>query len=139
MILWSCGLVRLRDKKPPLYLHYQSPMTIELGRMATSFNINQPKMSHQPMRRWSCEITWQLHYISTIRVHMVTKFGRMVIYLAGLLPVKSNDPLITWLSWSREKLKSLYHQQYGAYGLKSWQDDNLLWWTHAYKFTQLFD
>ena len=32
------------------------------------------------------------------RVTMVTKLGRMVTYLDGILPLKSHDPLITWSS-----------------------------------------
>ena len=36
------------------------------------------------------------HYISTTTVPMVIKHGRMVTYLDEHLPVKSNDPLITW-------------------------------------------
>ena len=38
----------------------------------------------------------QKHYISTIRVAVTSKLGRMVSYLNGLLPIKSNDTLITW-------------------------------------------
>ena len=36
------------------------------------------------------------HYICTIRVSMATKLGGMMTYLDGLLPIKSDDPLITW-------------------------------------------
>ena len=38
----------------------------------------------------------QKHYISTIRVAVTSELGRMVSYLDGLLPIKSNDPLMTW-------------------------------------------
>ena len=46
--------------------------------------------------------------ISTTRVPMVTKLGRMVTYLEGLQPIKSDDPLITCLRRSLNKLKPLY-------------------------------
>ena len=36
------------------------------------------------------------HYISITRVSMATKLGRSVTCLDGLLPIKSNNPLITW-------------------------------------------
>ena len=37
-----------------------------------------------------------LKHISTTRVPIATKLGRMATYLYGLLPIKSHDPLITW-------------------------------------------
>ena len=36
------------------------------------------------------------HYISISTVSMVTKHGRMVIFLDGFLLIKSHDPLIKW-------------------------------------------
>ena len=35
-------------------------------------------------------------YISTIRVPMATRLGRMITFLDGLLSIKSDDPLILW-------------------------------------------
>ena len=36
------------------------------------------------------------HYISTVRVPIATKLGRMITYLDGFLPEKSRNPLIMW-------------------------------------------
>ena len=40
-------------------------------------------------------LTNKNHYISTTRVPMATKFGRMVALLEELLPMKSHDFLIS--------------------------------------------
>ena len=40
-------------------------------------------------------VTSKNHDISTTRVPIATKLGRMITYLDGLLPIKSCDPLIT--------------------------------------------
>ena len=40
--------------------------------------------------------TNEKHHISTSRVPMTTKLGRMVTCVEGLLPMKSHDPLIMW-------------------------------------------
>ena len=40
-------------------------------------------------------VTNKNHYISTTRVPMATKFGRMVALLEELLPMKSHDFLIS--------------------------------------------
>ena len=41
-------------------------------------------------------VTQQNHYIFTNTLPMITKLDRMVIYLDGLLFIKSHDPLIMW-------------------------------------------
>ena len=41
-------------------------------------------------------VTIKYHYISITRVPIATKPGRMMTFLAGLLPIMSHDPLITW-------------------------------------------
>ena len=49
------------------------------------------------------------HYISTIRVSMFTKLGRMVIYLDGLVPITTHDCLITWsckITWQTKTIIS---------------------------------
>ena len=51
------------------------------------------------------------HYISTTRVPMATKLGRMVTHLDGLLPLKSR---------SRDDLKPLYLHYHSAYGNETW-------------------
>ena len=48
--------------------------------------------------------------ISTTEVPMVTKLGRMVTYIDGLLPIKPHDPLITWsckIMWQTKNIISL--------------------------------
>ena len=50
---------------------------------------------------------------------MATKLGR-ITYFDELLPIESNDPLITWSC--EIKLKSLYLHYYSAYGHQTWQD-----------------
>ena len=68
-------------------------------------------------------LTNQTHCISTTRMSMATKLGRMVTYLDDLLPIKSHDPLITQ---SFEIILSLYLHYHSAYGQQTWQDDS--WW-----------
>ena len=49
-------------------------------------------------------------HISTTRVPMATKLGRMLAYLDGLLPIKSHDPLIKWsceIPWQTKAILSL--------------------------------
>ena len=40
-------------------------------------------------------LTKENHYISTIRVPMATKLGRLITHRDGLLPMESKDSLIT--------------------------------------------
>ena len=60
------------------------------------------------------------HDISTTTVPMVTKLGRMVTYLDGLLPIKSHDPLITCcceIMWQPKIIISLLPQCLWPYNL----------------------
>ena len=43
---------------------------------------------------WSCKMTWQTKISTAMR--MTTKLGKMVTPLVGLLPIKSNFPLMQW-------------------------------------------
>ena len=59
---------------------------------------SSPCKATQPFGRVDSQVheTNQNHYISTFTVAVATKLGRMVTYLVGLLPIKSNGTLITW-------------------------------------------
>ena len=70
------------------YAHYTS-----------STRVPECQVSHDTWKivPWSWKITWQKnHYISPSKIPMATKLVRLVAYLEGLLPIKSNDTLITW-------------------------------------------
>ena len=59
---------------------------------------------------------------------MATKLGRMVTYLDNLdnlLPIKSNNLIITWICETRDKLKTFYLHYHNAYDHKTWQGDDL--------------
>ena len=91
------------------------------------------------MITWSCEITWQTKTtISTLRVPMATKLGRMVAYLDGLLSIKSHNLWSHGFVRSRDKLKSFYLQYYSVYGHQTWQAGNLPRWDTAHNVTWLF-
>ena len=51
---------------------------------------------YDPLITWSCEIMLQTKNISTTRVAIATKLGRMVTLLDGLPPTASHDLLISW-------------------------------------------
>ena len=53
------------------------------------------------------------HVISTARVPMATKHGKMVTYLDELLSIKAHNPLVTW------PCKIHYHTNYGH---QTWHD-----------------
>ena len=54
-----------------------------------------------------------------------TKLGRMLTYLNGLLPTKSDVLWSCGRVWSRDKLESLYLCYQSVYGHETWQDGNL--------------
>ena len=57
---------------------------------------------------------------------MPTKLSTVMNYNEGLLPIKSQDPLITCLDRPRDKLKSLYFHYDSAHGYQAWYDSDLL-------------
>ena len=69
-------------------------------------------------------VTKKAHYISTTRVPMATKLGRMVIYLDGILSLKSKNPLITWschITWQTKTIISPLLQW-------PWPPNVVAWW-----------
>ena len=70
-------------------------------------------------------VTNENRYISITKVPIDTKLGSMVIYLDGLLSIKSLERLITWFVRSSEKLKPLYLKYHCASGLQTLQDGDL--------------
>ena len=57
---------------------------------------------------------------------MVTKLGKMVTYLDGLLPTKLQKPLTRGLARSLDKVKPLYLHCHSYYGYQTWQIGDLL-------------
>ena len=62
-------------------------------------------------------------YTTTNGVPVTTKFGRMITYLDRLL--KSNHPLTTRLTISRDKLKSIYLHYNDAHRHQTWHGCDL--------------
>ena len=105
------GLARSRDKLNLFYFHYQS-------------NYSHQTYQYDSLLWWprTHNVTWALylvvlwghvtnwnHYISTTRVSIAAKLGRMITYFDGLLPIKSFDPLITWpyeMTWQTKSIIS---------------------------------
>ena len=56
---------------------------------------------NDPLIIWSCEVTWQIKYISIFRRLMGTKLGEVRTYCYRLPPLRSHDPLIRWLTWDQ--------------------------------------
>ena len=60
------------------------------------FSISAPTLkSQEPLITWFCKIMGQTKHISTARVPMSTKLGRLVTYIKRLPPRKSYDTLVT--------------------------------------------
>ena len=88
---------RSRDKLKT-YLHYQSAyghQTWQKGNLTCWVDAHK---ATRPSDHVVLEITLQANItISPLSEYpMATKFGRMVTYLDGLLPIKSHDSLIMW-------------------------------------------
>ena len=53
--------------------------------------------SYKTLTTCCCKVTWhKTFYIFITRVTMANKLGRKMTSLDGLLPIMSNDPLVTW-------------------------------------------
>ena len=76
--------------------------------------------------------------ISTIRVPMVTKLGRMVTYFERIQTIKSFYALIAW-PWKVMWQTKLIYPQPEYLWLQTWQNDNLPWRVPIYKVTSPFD
>ena len=61
------------------------------------------------------------HYISTTRMSVATKLGRMVVHLDLLLPKKLHGPLITLSCEIKSQAKTIIYLHYhSAYGNETW-------------------
>ena len=71
-------------------------------------------------------LTNKNYFLSTTRVPMATKIDRLMTYLDGLLPIKSQNLLITW-PCEINKLKQLYVQYHSPYGQQTWKGIDITW------------
>ena len=119
MTLWSRDLARSRDKLKP-YLHYHSAYGHETWQdYVLSWRAPNNKVSQCPDHMiLKSHVTNENHYISTTKVPLATKLGRMVTYFERLLTIKLYYTLVTWSCKVCEKQKSLYIHNQGAYGYK---------------------
>ena len=91
-------------------------MASKFGRMIISYPLRQINLLSRGFARSRGKL--KLYYIITTKVPMTSKVDRMVIYLAGLLLLKSFNALILLsckVTWQK---KPLYHQNYSVYGLQ---------------------
>ena len=108
--------------KKLLYLYYQSAyghQTWQDGNLtwrAPTHKVKQ-RLDHMVLQ---VHVTSKSHYTSTTRVLMATKLGSMMTYLDGLLPIKSHDPVISWLCEISWPTKTIYLQYHSAYGHQIW-------------------
>ena len=84
------------------------PMVTKLARVVKYLEELPPINSHDPSRRWSCEITWQMKYISICRRPMNTKLGKVLTYRKRLSPLKPHDLAITWTMWGHVTIWKIY-------------------------------
>ena len=82
-----------------------------------------PIKSRNNLIMWSCKITWQtkplyFHY----RRPMITKPGKMVTYLEGLLFIQLAIPF-----GPHDRLIPLYLHHHNAHSYQTWQGGDLLW------------
>ena len=81
-------------------------------------------------------VTNWIHYISTIRVPVATKFDMIVTYYDGFLPIKSHYTLIKWsceIMWQTKTIISLLSQWLWQRNLPDW----LLWVTSSHEVAWL--
>ena len=85
-------------------------MTTKFCQQAHLEEMTQVRLIKQVLVKFSRQhhVTNYKH-ISTTRMLMTTKLGRMVTYPYGLLPIKSHDALIWWsceITWQTKNIKS---------------------------------
>ena len=69
-------------------------------------------------------VTNQNHDVSTTAMPIAPKLGRMITYLDGRPPIKSNESLITWFFYIVLKTKSIM----SAPRLYLWPQNMASWW-----------
>ena len=95
-MLWLRHLARSHEKQKLSYLYYQ----IACGRQVWQEG-NLPwwaptQMSHDPLIKWSCEITQKIKtIISWLSQCLWPPIGRIVTYLKWLLTIRSFNALLT--------------------------------------------
>ena len=132
--------MKSRDKLKPLYLYYQSAYGHQ-NKVMWCFHYHSAYGHH------ACEnsdIPWgapnhkiisrglpssydkQKKYNYTTRVYIVTRLGRMITYLDGLLPIKAHDPLIKWFCKIMRLTKTIVSR------ITWWiRSPNLVGWWHT--------
>ena len=109
--LWSRDLGRSFDQLTPLYLHCHStygPQTWYDGYIPWRLLTTK---SYKALIMWYCKVTKtnKNHCISTIRVPIATKLGRMMTYLDVLPPIRVySKPMLHWLSNAAPFCENLY-------------------------------
>ena len=75
------------------------PMATVLSRVVACNEELPLKKLHDLSMTWACKLAWQIKYayISTYTRSMAIKYGKVVTYRQGLLPIKLCNPLNTWL------------------------------------------
>ena len=76
---------------------FKRPMRTKFGMKIYLEKLTQMKLIKQVLVTSSSQdhVKNLKHYISTTRVPLATKLGRMITYFNRLLPIKSYDPTLT--------------------------------------------
>ena len=77
-------------------------------------------------------MTNEILYISTWTRSLARKYGKVETFRDWLPPINSHKLLNMW---SRNKSRTLYLHYHNAYGLQTYQDDELPWGELPYKIT----
>ena len=127
----SWDRVWLWDKLNSLYLHYQNAYGHQ--------NLQDGDLpSHMTLRPHGlCEVKWQTKTMPTTTVPMSTKRGKMVTYLSGLLPIKSDD-VLCGLVRSCDNFRT-YLQYHNALGPLTSQGCDTQWGAPNHKVTWSFN
>ena len=113
MTIWSRDPERSRYKLKPLYLHYhiayghRSWWDGSLSWMVPNHKVTQ----HSVYVVLQSHTTNKNHFISSIRVPMATRIGRMVTYFERLLTIKPFFALIKWSCKVKWQTKIIIHLQ----------------------------
>ena len=99
LTLWSRGFTKSRDKLRLLYIHLHSASGHQ-NLIGWQLTLRSSYLqSHIALEfTSSCKITWQFKkaFISTERVPITIKIGKMMTYLKMFLSLEPFYPLITW-------------------------------------------
>ena len=91
--IWPC-----KDWYENLYRHFYKTYDHQTWEAGTSTGVdsNETNQAVLVTSLRQNRVANLKHYISTVRVPIATKLGRMITYLDGFLPEKSHNPLIMW-------------------------------------------